>query len=150
MHVTTRQVVEAPATQAWAEVSDIENHVRWMADAASITFVTEQRRGVGTQFDCVTRIGPLRTIDRMVVTGWEEGDAIEVQHRGLVTGEGRLSVAAAADAPDQRCVVSWTEQLTFPWYLGGRLGAWLARPIFQRLWRANLRRLATLVQGRHT
>ena len=41
-----------------------------MADAESIRFTTARTRGVGTAFDCVTRVGPLRTTDRMTIVEW--------------------------------------------------------------------------------
>ena len=42
----------------WRVVRDIGDHVRWMNDAVAITFVTDRHEGVGTAFDCDTRIGP--------------------------------------------------------------------------------------------
>ena len=43
--------------------SDIETHTEWMADADRITFLSEQHEGVGAEFDCLTRVGPLHTTD---------------------------------------------------------------------------------------
>ena len=74
----------------WRVIEPIERHVDWMADAESITFTSTTRRGVGTRFDCLTRIGPLHTTDRMTVTEWEPGRAMGIEHRGVVTGRGPL------------------------------------------------------------
>lgn len=145
--IRVRRVVDAPARVVWEELSSIERHVEWMADALTLEFVGEQRRGTGTTFDCDTRVGPLRTRDRMTVTEWQEGRAIGVRHTGVVTGEGRFTVEDVANPPGERAAVTWQEQLRFPWYFGGPLGALVAKPLLRRVWRGNLDRLATRCQA---
>jgi uncharacterized protein YndB with AHSA1/START domain len=141
--VTLSQTIDASPAAVWDELADLRRHVDWMGDAESIRFIGDQRTGVGTHFECVTRIGPLRTVDRMEVTGWREGQEIAVRHAGLVRGEGRFTLRS--EDPRGGSVVVWTEQLRFPWYLGGGITGWLAAPVLRRIWRANLRRLADLV-----
>jgi carbon monoxide dehydrogenase subunit G len=138
-HIRVRASIEASPAAVWAELSDIASHVEWMADAVEIRFTGDRRRGVGTTFDCVTKVGPLRTVDRMAVTSWVEGREIGVRHEGLVTGEGRFTLE---EVGGDRTAVSWSEQLRFPWYLGGPVTALVARPVLRRIWRGNLRRLA--------
>lgn len=140
------QVVDAPVSAVWHDLADIARHVEWMGDAESIRFVGEQRAGVGTRFDCVTRVGPLRTVDRMEVTGWRDGREIGVRHEGLVKGEGRFALDPVE--PDGGTKVTWTEELRFAWYLGGWVTVLLARPVLRRIWRGNLRRLAARVEQR--
>lgn len=84
-----------------------------------------------------TRVGPLRTLDVIEVTGWDEGHSIEVVHHGLVKGRGTLS----ATAQGEQTLLSWEEDLSFPWWLGGVIAAWIARPALTALWRGNLDRL---------
>lgn len=121
----------------WAALADLGSHDQWMKDAESIVFATEQRRGVGTRMEVETVVGPLRTLDKMEVVGWEEGRSIEVVHEGLVTGRGTLGVV-----PDgEGAIVSWDETLTFPWYLGGPITAFFAKPVLGAIWRGNLKRL---------
>ena len=147
--ISVGTVVDADAEAVWAELADLASHVEWMADAASITFVGSQRRGAGTRFDCLTRVGPLHTTDRMVVVEWVEGTTIGVRHVGLVTGEGRFTLAPIAAAPRlaPRTEVRWTEDLRFPWWLGGGLGAAAGRPELGRLWRRNLANHTARVEG---
>ncbi len=114
-----------------------------MRDVESIVFIGEQRAGVGTRMEVKTVVGPLRTVDVMDVVGWEEGHSIEVTHRGLVKGTGVLGVSGSRD----RTVVSWAEELTLPWWLGGAVTAWLARPVLAAIWRGNLRRLEESLSG---
>jgi hypothetical protein len=131
--------IPAPVTVVWADLRHIDRHVEWMHDAIAIDFLTSQTEGVGTTFDCPTRVGPLRLTDRMEITSWIEGAEMGVRHVGLVTGEGRFTLAVAGgDETD----FSWTETLAFPWWLGGRVGELVGGPILKLIWRRNLRALA--------
>ncbi|MBA3956373.1 MAG: hypothetical protein H0X58_06890, partial [Acidimicrobiia bacterium] len=66
MKVTT--VIAARPQQVWPHLAELESHVEWMADAEAIRFTSPQRRGVGTRFECDTRVGPFHLTDRMDVT----------------------------------------------------------------------------------
>jgi carbon monoxide dehydrogenase subunit G len=133
--------IDAPPAAVWARLADIADHVTWMADAAAIRFVGDRRAGVGTTFECETRIGPLRTLDVMEVTEWREPEVLGVRHRGLFTGTGAFRLRPdTADAGGTR--LAWEEDLRFPWWLAGPLGALVARPVLRAVWRRNLRRLA--------
>jgi len=137
-------MIAASPDEVWRVIEPIDRHLDWMADAVSITFASTQRRGVGTRFDCLTRIGPFRTTDRMTVTEWDPGRAMGIEHRGVVTGRGRFRLRGR---PRQRTRFTWTEQLTFPWWMGGTFGAFAAKPVLRRVWRRNLRHLKHLVEG---
>ena len=145
MTVSVSIVIDAPPSAVWAAIEPIETHVEWMADAESITFTSEQRRGIGTTFECRTRIGPFRTNDRMIVTEWEPDRVMGIAHRGLFTGTGRFVLESVGRMQTR---FTWTEAIHFPWWLAGPAGARGAQPILQRVWRANLERLAHLVASR--
>ena len=123
----------------WADVRDIASHVQWMEDAVEIRFLGRLRSGVGTSFDCVTRVGPVTLVDRMEVTSWEPGRSIGVRHVGVVSGEGRFTLRRAWGG---RTRFTWEERLRFPWWLGGPVGAVVGAPVLRRVWRRNLRNLA--------
>ena len=125
----------APQEDVWADVSDLASHAEWMTDAETITFVGPQRREVGTVFDCVTRVGPIRLTDRMTVTAWDAPWRIAIRHDGVVTGSGQFTLAAL---PAGHTRIRWDESLTLPWWLGGRLGGPAAAYVLGRIWRANL------------
>jgi uncharacterized protein YndB with AHSA1/START domain len=135
--------IDASPDAVWRAVEPIERHVEWMADAVSITFTGARRRGVGTEFDCVTRVGPFRTVDRMVVTEWEPGRAMGIEHRGLFTGRGRFTLRRKRGG---RTRFTWTERIRFPWWMGGPVGALAAKPVLRTIWKRNLRRLDTHVR----
>lgn len=141
--VTVDVEIAASPSRVWEELADVASHDQWMTDAESIEFTSEQRSGVGTAIEVVTRIGPLRTVDRMRFTAWDEGRSMTVVHEGLVSGTGTFTIEPHGSAS----IVRWAEDLRFPLVFGGRIGAAAARPIFKRIWSANLRRLAARVEG---
>jgi len=134
--------IAAPPSAVWAVIEPIERHVEWMSDAVEIRFTSGRRRGIGTTFDCVTRVGPFRTVDKMTVTEWSPGRAMGIEHRGAVTGRGRFELRSR---PRGRTRFAWREELVFPWWFGGPVGALLAKPVVRRIWKRNLANLARLV-----
>jgi hypothetical protein len=137
-------MIDAPPAATWQVVEQLERHVDWMADAESIRFVGAQTRGEGTTFDCVTKVGPIRLTDRMTVIEWEPGKLVGIQHRGVVTGRGRFTLRRRRGG---RTWFQWNERLTFPWWMGGPVGAIAAKPVLRRVWRRNLLRLKSIVEA---
>jgi hypothetical protein len=140
MKVDVGITIDAPPDAVWRAIEPIERHVEWMADAERITFTTTQLRGVGTSFDCLTRVGPFRVVDRMTVTEWVPGRSMGIEHRGLVTGRGRFTIRPS---PGRQTRFTWVEDLRFPWWTGGLVAA----PVLRAIWRRNLRRLKDLVES---
>lgn len=138
--VSISTVLEAPPSQVWTYLEDIGSHVEWMSDAIAIRFISPRRTGVGTRYECDTRVGPLRLTDVMEVTEWVPGQAMGVRHVGLVTGTGRFTLDGVEPG---RTWFTWSEQLSFPWRRGGPLAALVARPLLTRVWRDNLRNLSS-------
>ena len=148
LHVET--TIAAPPEAVWAHLEDIATHTEWMADAVAIDFLTAAHQGTGTRFSCRTKVGPLQTTDLMEITAWSPPSLMGVRHTGAVSGEGRFELAARPAG--QSTTMVWSENLRFPWWLGGPLGARLARPVLRRVWRGNLGRLKARVEsaaGRH-
>ncbi len=128
-------VVEARPGRVWDDLRHIDRHVEWMGDAERIWFLSAQREGVGTAFECATRVGPFRLTDRMVVTEWGEARRIGIRHEGLVRGTGRFTIRPARRG---RTRFTWTERLRFPWWMGGPVGAAVGGLVLRRVWRRNL------------
>jgi carbon monoxide dehydrogenase subunit G len=140
MKIDLYRDIDATPEKVWDALADISTHVEWMADARSITFVGDQRSGVGTTFLCLTVLGPLRTTDKMTVTRWVDGETMGVRHEGLVTGEGYFTISSSPTR------IRWQEELNLPWWWGGPLAELVAKPILSAIWRGNLRRFAARVR----
>jgi len=129
--ITVRRRVHADVETVWDALADIAAHVEWMADARSIRFTSTSTEGVGTSFECVTKVGPIRLLDRMEITEWIPEQAMAVRHTGIVTGEGRFTLVPQGDNTE----LAWTEALSFPWWIPS-LPASL---VMKQIWRWNLR-----------
>jgi hypothetical protein len=147
--VTVSIDLDATPVEVWAIVEPIEDHTDWMADAVAIRFETEQIRGVGTKFLCDTKVGPIKLVDQMEITKWmpataTQDGAMGVKHTGIVTGSGIFTLEPLAGG--KRTKFTWTEDLDFPWYLGGRLGEIIGgKLVLSFIWKRNLRTLQALV-----
>ncbi len=128
----------------WRSVEDIASHVNWMADAVAIRFTSESTSGVGTTFDCDTKIGPFRLTDRMEITEWVPGATMGVSHVGTVTGTGRFQLRAVGNG---RTEFIWEEELRFPLWMGGAVGARAGAPVMAQIWRRNLEGLKRQVEN---
>lgn len=123
--------MRADVETVWDALADIGAHVEWMADAESIRFTSSSTEGIGTAFECVTKVGPIRLVDRMEVTEWAPERAMAVRHTGIVTGEGRFTLTPMG----ARTELAWTEALAFPWWLPSLP----ASIVMKQIWRWNLR-----------
>lgn len=150
--VTVSIDLDATPAEVWAIVEPVEDHIEWMADAVAIRFETEQTRGVGTRFLCDTKVGPIKLVDQMEITRWTPATATQdgamgVTHTGIVTGSGIFTIEPLAGG--ERTKFTWSEDLTFPWYLGGRLGEIIGgKFVLAFIWKRNLRALQALVAAR--
>jgi hypothetical protein len=138
--------IDAPVARVWDVVEPVERHVDWMHDAVAIRFQGDQTRGVGTRFWCDTKVGPIKLVDEMEITEWRPGEAMGVRHVGIVTGTGVFTLTPID--LDRRTRFTWTEELRFPWWLGGPVGAFVGgKVVMQAIWRRNLRELERLVES---
>lgn len=139
--ILVETLIDAPPAEVWADVRHIARHVEWMHDAESIVFTSDTTEGVGTTFDCATRVGPLRLTDRMEITEWEPDAVMGVRHVGVVEGTGRFTLTPVAGGARTR--FAWEEDLRFPWWMGGPLGALVGGQVLRLIWRRNLKLLAS-------
>jgi hypothetical protein len=136
--IRVRTILDASPSEVWADVQDIASHPQWMADAVGIRFLGQQTSGVGTRFECATKIGPFRLTDVMEITEWSPGKAMGVTHTGLVTGTGRFTLKSARGG---RTRFQWRETLRFPLWMGGPIGAFVSKPLLTWVWRRSMRKL---------
>lgn len=143
MFIRIFQEIEAPPEVVWNAISNIQTHVNWMADASKIRITSEQTQGVGTTFDCDTKVGPLRTTDKMQVTEWVPNQILSISHKGLVEGKGSFILEKPSKG---RTLFVWEENLDFPIFLGGKITEFIAKPVLKKIWRGNLYKLKQLVE----
>ena len=144
--ITVSVEIDAAVAEVWAVLEPVETHVEWMADAEAIHFQGDQRRGVGTSFVCDTKVGPIRLRDEMEITIWEPEAEMGVEHRGLVTGRGSFRLEPID--LERRTRMIWSETLSFPWWMGGPIGAFVGGFVLERIWRRNLATFRRLVDTR--
>ena len=137
-------VIDAPPAQVWAAVEDVTTHTGWMADAVAIRVTSDRTEGVGTAFECDTKVGPLRLTDLMEITEWRPRRAMGVRHVGVVSGEGVFTLEPVRR---DRTRFTWTERLSFPWWMGGPVGAVVGGRVMKRIWKQNLRRLKHQIEA---
>ena len=147
--------IDAAPSRVWQVVEPVERHIDWMHDAVAIRFTGDQTRGVGTEFLCDTKVGPIKLVDHMEITEWTAptgdgpdvtGGVMGVRHKGLVTGDGRFTLEPIDFGRRTRFV--WQETLVFPWWLGGPIGAFIGgKVVLRAIWQRNLRGLQRLVEA---
>ena len=146
MGIVVSTEIDATPARVWEVVEPVERHVDWMHDAVAIRFTTEQTRGAGTEFLCDTKVGPIELVDRMEITEWVPGEVMGVRHTGRVTGVGRFTIEPIDLG--RRTRFTWAEDLTFPWWMGGPIGAFIGGKVALRpIWKRNLRNLKRLVEA---
>ena len=143
MFIRITEEIEASPEVVWNAISDIQTHVNWMADASEIRITSEQTEGVGVTFDCDTKVGPLRTTDKMQITEWTPHQTLTISHKGLVEGKGSFILEKNSDG---KTLFVWEENLDFPLLLGGRITGFFAKPILKKIWKKNLYKLKHLVE----
>ena len=143
--ITVSIELAASPARVWEVVEPVERHVDWMADAVAIRFTNSQTRGVGTAFDCDTKVGPIKLTDHMEITEWVPEKSMGVKHVGIVTGTGVFTIEPLGNG--QYSKFTWSEELTFPWWLGGPIGEVVGGNIVMKaIWRRNLKKLQALVE----
>lgn len=137
-------LINASPTKVWQSIDDVATHVDWMHDATAIRFRGKRRSGVGTIFECDTRIGPLTLTDIMEITEWEPRKRMGVVHRGVVTGDGVFTLRKTRRGGTR---FTWSERLSFPWWMGGSIGATVGGEVLRYVWRRNLGNLKRRVEA---
>ena len=143
-NISVETIIEASLEEVWESVANIQSHVNWMDDAVSIDFIGDRQQGIGTTFDCETKIGPFKLPDRIEITEWGESKTIGVSHKGLVSGRGRFTLLQLNPI---RTTFTWEESLVFPFWMGGPLRNPIGKKILESVWKQNLKNLKELIES---
>ena len=138
--VLVRTEIDASPTEVWRVVSSIADHVVWMDDAVGIEFTSPRTSGVGTTFDCETRVGPIELTDHMEVTEWVEG---RVDRRALTRASSPARVGSRSSKPPTGAPSSrGRRRCTSRGGSGDRSARCRARGCCAAIWTRNLANLA--------
>tara|TARA_B100001559_G_scaffold313531_1_gene312682 strand:+ start:1852 stop:2343 length:492 start_codon:yes stop_codon:yes gene_type:complete len=143
-NISVETIIEASLEEVWESVANIQSHVNWMDDAVSIDFIGDRQQGIGTTFDCETKIGPFKLTDRIEITEWVESKTIGVSHKGLVSGSGQFTLLQLDPI---RTTFTWEESLVFPFWMGGPLRNPIGKKILESVWKQNLKNLKELIES---
>jgi uncharacterized membrane protein len=137
--------IDAPAERVWELLEDWEGSAAWMVDATTVRVLGDQRAGVGTRVEAVTRIAGVPLTDVMEVVAWEEPHVIAVRHEGWpIRG---LAWFELRPAPGDTTWFEWAEELDPPLGPLGELGGVLLRPAIERVLRASAKKLKALAEA---
>ena len=70
--------IDLPPEQVWDYVKDISSHTEWMRDATAIRITSDSAIGAGTTFECDTKIGPFKLVDKMEITEWTDNEYYQI------------------------------------------------------------------------
>lgn len=136
MNVTVE--VDAPPELVWRAAMDWTRQGEWML-GTQVRVTEGDGVSVGSALVAVTGVGPVGVSDSMEIVEWEPPRRCVVRHTGrMVRGLGIFEVAAR----DGRSVFSWSEELTLPFGVIGRLGWPLVGPVMRAGLDLSMRRFA--------
>ncbi|HJR96329.1 MAG TPA: SRPBCC family protein [Actinomycetota bacterium] len=136
MLVERQIVVPAPLEEAWTVLLDWERQAGWMADADSVSVVSEHREGVGVRLSVRTRLfGIAAFTEPMEVLAWDPPRRLEIGHGSLVAGVGTWMLE-----PVDGCTrFTWREQVRLDMPVLGELAAAIYRPVLLALMDRSMR-----------
>jgi uncharacterized membrane protein len=140
--IDTFVVVDAPAADVWAEVSDVPGQPRWMTDLRSVRLLDPGPVRVGSRAEGLVRILGIPVRDPVTITAFEPPRRFAIRHDGVFSGDGVIELDPGADG--RSTIVRWRERLVPPILPG--LGSLVGRPILRRVFQADLHRLRRLLE----
>ena len=138
------ETLPGPPTVVWALITDWEHQDDWMLEASDFVVTSEQREGVGVEAEATIRIAGISTRDKVRVTGWEPEKRLAIEHRGWVSGRGEIFLTPLNG---DRTHLYWREELHPPLGFAGALGITAFKPMMYRIFKRDLRVLASLTRA---
>jgi uncharacterized protein YndB with AHSA1/START domain len=139
------ETLPGPPDVVWELITDWEHQDDWMMEASNFVVTSEQREGVGVEAEATIRIGGITTRDRVRVIDWDPNRHLAIEHYGWVSGVGHIYLTPLEEA---RTHLFWREELFPPIGVLGAIGMTALRPVMGKLFRRDLRILASLVRAR--
>ena len=159
--------ISAPIEHAWEVLVDVPGQPRWMHDLKQVVIVTPGPLRVGSIAVGTVRMFGLSQSDPIEIVQLEPPTSYGIAHQGAFRGRGTFRLLALADGAT---AVHWHESLqatleVMPWLprlarlavigpVVDAAGTWLLhttdgflKPVFELIFRADLRRLKRLVEA---
>ncbi|MFN2389277.1 MAG: SRPBCC family protein [Actinomycetota bacterium] len=136
-------VLPGPPEVVWALLTDWEHQDDWMLEASDFVVTSTAREGVGVEAEATITIGGISTRDAIRVVGWEPPHRLAIEHLGWVGGTGELFLTPVEHGSTY---IYWREELIPPLGPPGFVGITLYKPLMRRIFRRDLRVLASLVR----
>ncbi|MFN2488845.1 MAG: SRPBCC family protein [Actinomycetota bacterium] len=143
--MTMVETVSGPPGVVWELITDWEHQDDWMLEASDFVVLSERREGVGVEALATVKIGGISTRDVVRVVAWEPNRHLAIAHEGWVSGRGDLHLTQLAP---RRTHILWREELHPPLGPVGAVGLVALKPLMTRIFRRDLRVLASLVRVR--
>ena len=143
--LTFKTTIRASQQIVFNYVSDWEKQSDWImfTDVKILTNPTTQK---DVSLLAVTKIGPIKLVDTMVVTDWQPFERIVVEHTGrIILGKGVFTVRKISD---HSCEFQWQEVTPVPFGLIGRIGLTVFKPLIELPFRISLHRLKSNIESR--
>ena len=134
-----------PPEVVWDLITDWEHQDDWMLEASDFVVLGSQREGIGVEAEATIKIGGVKTRDRIRVVAWEPLRLLSIAHEGWVAGRGELFLTPIGK---DRTHMFWREELEPPLGMLGSIGMTLFKPLMGRIFRRDLRILASLTRAR--
>lgn len=137
-------VINSTPQTIFEYVSDWEKQSDW------ILFTTVKLvEGLPNQKDplllAVTKFGPLKVVDTMVVTDWQPYERIVVEHTGrIVLGKGVFTIK---NTINEASTFTWQEITPIPFGLFGQICLVLAKPVMNIVFGKSLRKLKNNIEA---
>ena len=139
------QTMPGPPRVVWDLITDWEHQDDWMLEASDFVVTSEHREGIGVEAEATIKIGGITTRDKVRVVGWEPLRRLAIEHLGWVSGVGELHLTPLGT---DRTHLFWREELVPPMGALGAVGLSAFKPVMTRIFRRDLRILASLVRAR--
>ena len=141
--LTFRIHINADQQKIFEYVTDWEKQSDW------IMFTTVKELSKSTNKDinllAITKFGPLKLIDTMVVTELKPFERIVVEHTGrVVLGKGVFGIHRISD---KKCEFVWQEITPVPFGIIGLVSLVVLGPIFRLPFHFSLRRLKANIEA---
>jgi uncharacterized protein YndB with AHSA1/START domain len=144
VRIERRAVFRADPERAWRVLADWEGYPSWMPDVAWVRRLDDGPEGEGMRLAVRTKVlGVPLVTDELVVTRWEPGRVMRIDHLGLVRGWGEWRLEPAEGGTR----FTWIEELRMPPPILGQLGLLLYSPVLRWTFGRSVRNLRRMVEA---